>query len=77
MEAVFVGKALYTVLALNLEGKKEIPHKGGFPTENSLLKLLYVGINNASKRKFTNATAEVENAKPTCPKGPTNSEFMT
>ena len=45
-----MGKALYTVLALNLEGKKEIPHKGGFPTENSLLKLLYVGINNASKK---------------------------
>jgi len=39
-----------------MEGKKEIlglylsQSKGAFPNENSLLKLLYVGIQNASKK---------------------------
>src|SRR5258706_13352924 len=32
---------------------------------------------SASKKKFTSATAEVENAKPTWPKRATRSEFIT
>ncbi len=33
-------------------------------------------MNSANKRKLTKATAEVEQASPTWPKGPTSNEFI-
>ena len=55
----YESRAVYTILGLNMEGKKEIlglyisETKGAFSNENSLLKLLYMGIQNATKKKWT------------------------
>lgn len=39
-----------TIEAVHRQFRKLTKTKGGFPNENSLLKLLYVGIKNASKK---------------------------
>ncbi|MFZ3515440.1 IS256 family transposase [Vibrio harveyi] len=49
----YVQKAIYTtnaIEAVHRQFRKLIKPKGGFPNENSLLKLLYAGILNASKK---------------------------
>ena len=49
----YVRKAIYTtnaIEAVHRQFRKLTKTKGGFPNENSLLKLLYAGILNASKK---------------------------
>lgn len=49
----YVRKAIYTtnaIEAVHRQFRKLTKTKGGFPNENSLLKLLYAGIVNASKK---------------------------
>lgn len=49
----YVRKAIYTtnaIEAVHCQFRKLTKTKGGFPNENSLLKLLYAGILNASKK---------------------------
>ena len=48
-----IKKLIYTanpIESLNSNIKRKIKSKGSFPNENSLMKLLYLGIKNASKK---------------------------
>ena len=49
-----IRKVIYTtnsIAAVHRQFRKLIKTKGGFPNHNSLLKLLYLGIQNASKKR--------------------------
>ncbi len=51
-----IRKVIYTtnsIEAVNRQLRKLTKTKGGFPNDNSLLKLLYLGIQNASKKWTT------------------------